>query len=53
MFGVMFLQRWPRPFGGKDLGEVTWDQYHPTVAKLLGIKPADAAKGTPLALPGE
>ena len=53
MFGVTFVQRWPRPFGGKDLGEVTWDQYHPTVARLLGIKPADDAKGTPLALPGE
>lgn len=53
MYGVIFLQRWPQPFGGKDLGEVSWDQYHPTVARLLGIKPAAAAKGTPLALPGE
>lgn len=53
MDGVMFLQRWPRPLGGKDLGEVNWDQYHPTVARLLGIRPADAAKGTPLPLPGE
>ena len=53
MYGVMFLRRWPQPFGGKDLGEVNWNQYHPTVARLLGIRPADAAKGVPLALPGD
>lgn len=53
MYGVMFLRRWPQAFGGKDLGEVNWDQYHPTVAKLLGVKPADGAKGKPLTLPGE
>ena len=53
MYGAMFLARWPQPFGGKDLGEVNWDQYHPTVAKLLGIQPAAEAKGKPLALPGE
>ena len=47
MHGVMFLQRWPQPFGGRDMGEVSWDQYHPTVAGLLRIKPADAAKGKP------
>ncbi len=53
MYGVMFLARYPQDFGGKDLGEVNWDQYHPTVAQLLGIKPADGAKGKPLTLPGE
>ena len=53
MRGVMFLARFPQDFGGKDLGEVNWDQYHPTVAKLLGIKSAEGAKGTPLTLPGE
>ena len=53
MYGVTFLWRYPQPFGGKDLGEVNWDQYHPTVAKLLGIQPASEAKGQPLALPGE
>ena len=53
MYGVMFLSRYPQAFGGKDLGEVMWDQYHPTVAKLLGIQPANDAKGKPLLLPGE
>ncbi len=53
MFGVMFMARFPQPFGGKDLGEVNWNQYHPTVAKILGIQPATEAKGVPLALPGE
>ena len=53
MYGVMFMARYPQNFGGKDLGEVNWDQYHPTVAKLLGIKPADGARGKPLTLPGE
>lgn len=32
----------------RDLGVVGWDQLHPTVAKLLGIKPAPAAQGVPL-----
>ena len=53
MLGVMFMARYPQPFGGKDLADVNWDQYHPTVAKLLGIRPAEDAKGKPLALPGE
>ena len=53
MYGVMFLSRYPQAFGGKDLGEVMWDQYHPTVAKLLGIQPADDAKGKPIPLPRE
>ena len=53
MYGALLLWRYPQPFGGKDLGEVNWDQYHPTVAKWLGIKPADGAKGKPLSLPGE
>ena len=53
MYGVMFMARYPRPFGGQDLGEVNWDQYHPTVAKLLGIQPAAGAKGQALAMPGE
>ncbi len=53
MYGALMVWRYPQPFGGKDLGEVKWDQYHPTVAKWLGIKPADGAKGVPLTLPGE
>jgi predicted AlkP superfamily pyrophosphatase or phosphodiesterase len=53
MFGVMFMARYPQPFGGRDVGEVNWDQYHPTVARLLGIQPAPDAKGKPIPLPGE
>ena len=53
MYGVMFLARYPQAFGGKDAGEVNWDQYHPTVARLLGIARAADAKGTPLTLPGQ
>ena len=53
MYGALLVWRYPQPFGGKDLGEVNWNQYHPTVAKWLGIQPADGAKGAPLALPGE
>ena len=34
--------------GGRDLGEVRWDQLHPTVARLLGIKPAEGATGRAL-----
>ena len=33
----------------KDLGAIAWDQLHPTVARLLGVKPSPAATGTPLA----
>lgn len=53
MYGVSLVWRYPRLIGGRDLGEVNWDQYHPSVAKWLGIQPADGAKGKPLALPGE
>lgn len=53
MYGIMFLWRYPQPFGGRDLGEVNWNQYHPTVAKLLEIRPAEGARGKPLTLPGE
>lgn len=53
MYGAMLAWRYPQPFGGKDLGEVKWDQYHPTVAKWLGVKPADGATGVLLSLPGE
>ncbi len=53
MEGVTLLWRYPEPFGGKDLGIVRWDQYHPTAAGLLGIQPAAGAAGLPIALPGE
>lgn len=50
MYGPMILWRFPDPFGGWDLGEVNWGQLHPTVAKLLGIRPAATAKGKPIDL---
>lgn len=53
MYGVTFVWRYPNLIGGKDLGEVTWDQYEPTVARWLGVQPAADAKGKPLALPGD
>ena len=49
MFGPCFLWRSGGDHGGgRDLGEVRWDQLHPTVARLLGIKPAAGAAGQPL-----
>jgi predicted AlkP superfamily pyrophosphatase or phosphodiesterase len=53
MEGVTFIWRWPKLIGGVDLGEVDWDQYHPTVARWLGIQPAPGAKGRPIVLPGD
>lgn len=53
MYGVTLIWRYPNLIGGKDLGEVNWNQYEPTVAKWLGVQPAAEAKGQPIALPGE
>ncbi len=53
MYGVTFIWRYPDLIGGKDLGEVNWDQYHPTVARWLGVQPAAGAQGKAMALPGE
>jgi len=49
MMGAFLLSRHPSPLPAQELERVGWDQLHPTVAKLLGIKPAAAAKGTALA----
>ena len=49
MFGPCFLWRSGGDHGGgRDLGEVRWDQLHPTVARLLGIQPAAGATGQAL-----
>ncbi len=53
MYGVTLIWRYPALIGGKDLGEVDWDQYEPTVAKWLGVQPAAGAQGRVIALPGE
>ena len=50
MLGLLIISRYPKPFGGKDLGAVSHLQLHPTVAKLLGIQQSDKAKGSPLDL---
>lgn len=49
MYGPCFLWRsGGNHGGGHDLGEVRWDQLHPTVARLLGICPAEGAAGEAL-----
>ena len=53
MMGLLVIHRFPQPLGGKDLGVVNSLQLHPTVAKLLGIKPSEAAKGKAVELGGE
>jgi len=49
MLGFCVLWRYPTPLGGKDLGRVHVFQFHPTVAALLGVKPAPGANGSALA----
>ncbi|MCC5808417.1 MAG: alkaline phosphatase family protein [Opitutales bacterium] len=41
---VLFMQRWPEPLGGTDLGEISLLQIHATVCALLGIDPAPTAR---------
>jgi predicted AlkP superfamily pyrophosphatase or phosphodiesterase len=51
MRGFMAIWRYPRPLGARDLDEVRVEQLHPTVAKLLNIKPSAKASAEPLPLP--
>ncbi len=44
MQGFMVLARYGSDQPGHDLGKIDTLHIHPTVAKLLGIKPADGAK---------
>ena len=48
MLGFSVLYRWGSDQPGKDLGPVDSLRFDPTVAKLLGIKPAAGAKAAPL-----
>jgi hypothetical protein len=48
MRGLCLFWRYPDPIGGRNLGTVHTEQLHPTVARLLGIRPADAAKAAPV-----
>ncbi len=53
MLGFLAFWEASRPGArGFDLGEVTWDRVHPTVARLLDVQPAAGAKGLPLAIGG-
>ena len=51
MNGFMLVWRLRNKLGGVDLGEVDSLQLHPTVARLLHIDPAPAAKADPIHLP--
>lgn len=50
MLGFLAIWEPGQKSPGRDLGPVLWNQLHPTVAALLRIRPAEAAKGTPLEL---
>lgn len=50
MNGFMLIWRYRKPLGGIDLGKVDSLQLHPTVAELLGIKPAPHATAKPIEL---
>lgn len=43
MYGLGLIWRYPEPLGGIDLREVNSTQLHATVARLLGIEPAEHA----------
>jgi alkaline phosphatase D len=44
MRGLCVIWRYPTSIGGRNVGTVHTEQLHPTVAKLLGIHPAEDAK---------
>lgn len=48
MNGFALFWRYPEPLGGIDLGPTHALQLHATVANLLGINPADAARQDPI-----
>jgi hypothetical protein len=51
MLGAAIVWRFPEPIGGLDLGPVHSLQLHATVARLLGIDPAEAARQDGIDLP--
>jgi predicted AlkP superfamily pyrophosphatase or phosphodiesterase len=51
MLGFTVLYRFGSDQPGVDLGQVDSLRIHPTVAKLLGIKPAEGAKAEPIDAP--
>jgi hypothetical protein len=48
MRGFMVIWRYPAPLPGRNLGTIHSEQLHPTVARLLGIRPAQGAKAAPV-----
>jgi predicted AlkP superfamily pyrophosphatase or phosphodiesterase len=50
MMGFMLIWSPQESLGGKDLGRVDSLALHPTVAKWLGIKPAERAIASPIAI---
>lgn len=52
MLGAAIVWRFPEPIGGLDLGPVHSLQLHATVARMLGIEPAEGARPDGIDLPG-
>ncbi|MEW4568025.1 nucleotide pyrophosphatase/phosphodiesterase family protein [Tautonia sp. JC769] len=52
MLGSAIIWRFPEPIGGLDLGPVHSLQLHATVARMLGIEPAEGARPDAIDLPG-
>ncbi|MEX0744485.1 MAG: nucleotide pyrophosphatase/phosphodiesterase family protein [Phycisphaeraceae bacterium] len=48
MLGFAVLWRFPEPLGGGHIERVDALQLHPTVARLLGIDPAEGARAAPI-----
>jgi ectonucleotide pyrophosphatase/phosphodiesterase family protein 5 len=48
MYGFSAIWRYPRPLVPRDLGEVAADQWHATIAAILGIQPAPGAAAKPI-----
>ncbi len=51
MWGFMAIWRSGKPLGGIDMGELDSRRLHATVAKWLGVKPAETAVQEAIALP--
>ncbi|MEX0654303.1 MAG: nucleotide pyrophosphatase/phosphodiesterase family protein [Phycisphaeraceae bacterium] len=50
MLGFALIHRWPEPLGGREIKRIEALQLHPTVARLLGIAPAEGATAEPVDL---
>ena len=50
MRGLCILWRDDGSLAARDLGDVNALEFHPTVARILGIEPAAAARAKPFAI---